>query len=112
MKETREDWTYSEFRTYLLLYAANADFIIRKEEKDVILEESNNKEYKKILKKFENDSDLEKIKTIMSFREKYFSTEEEVEKLLDEVKEVLFADDEFHYYERNFLMFFKKLFKG
>ncbi len=111
MKEKRQDWTYSEFRAYLLLYAANSDFIIKDEEKEVILEGSNKKELKHIAAEFDKDSEAEKLDTILWFKTKYYPTLEDVDKLIDEIIEVLIADDEIHHYERNFLMFLKKLLK-
>jgi hypothetical protein len=109
MKEKRQDWTYSEFRTYLLLYAANADFVIKDEEKEVILEGSNKKELKHIAIEFDKDTEAEKLDTILWFKDKYYPNKEDVDKLIDEVIEIFTADNEVHHFERNFLMFLEKL---
>ncbi len=98
-----------EFRTYLLLYAANADFNLQEEEQEIILSNVTADEFKHVNKVFERHSDYERIETIMSYREKYFPTEEHVEKLLAGINELLFSDENFNINERIFFKMIKKL---
>lgn len=112
MNETRLDWSLTEFRVYLLLYAANADFEIKEEERRMILSKATVPEYIHIHKLFDKDSDYERLNTILSYKMKYFASDHDVEMLLDDICELLKCDDEFSINESNFLNLMKKLLKS
>ncbi|MCX6270958.1 MAG: hypothetical protein NTU44_07010 [Bacteroidetes bacterium] len=108
MNDKGTDWNYHEFKVYLLLYAANADFELKEEEKQKILSKATWEEYKHIHKVFEKDSDFERIEKILSFRDQFFPTEEEIGKLLTDVSELFETDDDYNTNERNFFVMLKK----
>ena len=112
MNENKSNWNYSEFRIYLLLYAAHADFELKEEEKQRILTNATQDEYRHINKVFEKDSDFERIETILSFREQFFPTGQDTERLIKEIAGLLNADDEFNLYERNFLLILQKILRS
>lgn len=112
MESNKHQWNYYEFRTYLLLYAANADFVVQKEEHELILANSSKKEYQHIHKIFCKDSDFERIETIQSFREQFFPKEEDVDRILSEVSVLLNVDEDINLYERNFYMMLEKILRN
>jgi len=112
MNEEKANWSFYEFRVYLLLYVANADFELKEVEKERILADSNGKQYLRISKEFEEDSDYERIQTIQSFREQFFPTEEDIDRLIREIGKLLIADDEFNLYEKNFFRMLQKILRN
>lgn len=112
MKENTANWNEHEFKVYLLLYAANADFQLSDEEKETILSKASQEEFKHVNKRFEKDNDFERLETILSFREKFFPTDSDIEKLIKELCRFLSCDDGMNLYERNFFILLKKLLRG
>ncbi len=112
MKESRSDWNYHEFKVYLLLYAAYSDFDLAEEEKKKILANATKEEYQVIHKVFEKHSDVERIETILSFREQFFPTEKKTETLIAEVAEFLNVDEDLNLYERNFFAILQKILRS
>jgi hypothetical protein len=109
MIEDKSNWYYHEFRVYLLLYAAHADFEMNPTERQKIRSKATDKEYRHICKVFDNDSDYERIETIQSYREKFYPTPEFAEKLMKEIAALLDADEDENLYERNFYRMMRKL---
>ena len=109
MDENRLKWSSNEFRVYLLLYAANADFELKEEEKQLILSKAKMTEYLHIYQIFENDSDFARIETILSFREQFYPTDQDIERLIKEIAQLLKSDKEYNLYERNFFGMLQKL---
>jgi len=105
------DWTKKEFKAYLLLYAAQADFNISPEEKEIILSKIDRKTYKKIMKELKADNDYQSIQKIQENIEKHNYSHKFLENLLNDIKEVFFADGSFDILERNMLMFLNKILK-
>ncbi len=109
MIENKQNWNFHEFKVYLLLYAANADFELTKEEKQLIHSKCSKSEYKHIHNVFENDSDYDQIETILSFKDKFYPTEEDTVKLLKEINDLLIVDHELDLYEKNFFRILQKI---
>jgi hypothetical protein len=109
MKETTANWNEHEFKVYLLLYAANADFHLSEEEREIILSKASQDEFKHVSKAFEKDNDFERLETILSFREKFYPTDSDIERLKKDLCELLSCDDGMNLYERNFFILLKKL---
>jgi hypothetical protein len=109
MNENILNWNSHEFKVYLLLYVANADFELKAEEKQIILSKATKTEYQYIHEVFEKDSDFERIETILSYKEKFFPTEQDTEMLIKEIAELLNADGEYNLYERNFFRMLQKI---
>lgn len=109
MNENKLNWNKDEFKTYLLLYAANADFKLQDEEKQLIAARISGAACKHIEKQFEKDNDFVRLETLLSYREKFFPTEQGAENLLKEISEMLFADDKYCCNEENFFKMLKKI---
>jgi hypothetical protein len=62
-----------------------------------------------VLKTFKRDTDFEKIEKIQSYRNQYFASRQEAEKLMEEVLALLKADEEYSLYEQNFMRILSKI---
>lgn len=102
-------YTKDEFITFLLLYAAHADAEFTQEEKDMILDHANGETYQKIYDDFVDKNDYQAIQTILSYRDKYFPSEEAKTELLSDVKDMFCADGEFSSFEREILHLLQRL---
>ncbi len=112
MNENISKWNSHEFKVYLLLHAAHADFELKEEEKQKILSKATKTEYQHVYKVFKEDTDFERMETILLFREQFFPTEKDTEKIIQEIFELLNADEEFTLNEKNFFRIFKKTLKA
>ena len=101
--------TKEEFRTYCLLYAANADFNITKQEIIAIGAKIAPEDFIRVYNWFEADSDMERIETIQSNKVQYINNDDEKNSLIKELKEVFFADGVFDSVEKSIFFMLKKL---
>ncbi len=111
MKENKLNWNAHEFKVYLLLYAADADFELKEEEKKSILLSATKNEYEHIHRIFIKDTDIERIETVLSFRKQFFPTEKDVTKMIKEIYKLLTIDEKFSLNEENFFRIFNKILK-
>lgn len=111
MKTKISNMNPHEFKIYMMLFAAHADFELSPEEKALILSKTRKKEYLHIHEVFEKDNDYERIECILSYREKYFPSKTAVENLLKELYQLLEADGKSNVNEKNFMMGLRKLLK-
>ena len=63
--------TKDEFRTYCLLFAANADFNITKQEIIAIGAKIDPEDFVRVYNWFEADSDIERVETIQANKTQY-----------------------------------------
>jgi len=101
--------TKEEFRTYCLLYAANADFNITKQEIIAIGAKIDPEDFVRVYNWFEADSDMERIEVIMQNKTQFIKNEEDKQNLINELKEVFFADGVFDSVERSIFVMLKKV---
>jgi hypothetical protein len=109
MPNSIEDWTYADFKTLMLLYAANSDFRITAEENAIIEKETSGPRGKEIRALFDQNSDFENINLILSFRDRFFSSEADKQKLLDEVCALCNADQDYSSVERAVIAVLEKV---
>lgn len=103
------DWTKEEFKTYLLIYCANADFSETKTEIDYIKHHNHNGHFGKMHVEFENDSDFERIEKIKNAYEQH--KYENIDSLLTDVKGLFAADAKLDILEENLLRMLQHIFK-
>jgi len=103
-------WTKEEFRTYVLLFVAHCNYIEAKEESDYIISKINEEQYNKIHTEIVMDDDenvkLEKIKDYL-LENKY--SEDDKRALIQDVKNVIFADGTVDALEKKVFNFLKKI---
>ncbi len=109
MSSEKPQWSYNEFLAYLLLYAANADFNINDEERKLLLSGLNTYDYNNISKAFDKSNDYERLQVIESFRDSYYPDDHSKEKLLNDLKKIFLADEEYNSVERAVFMGLRKV---
>ncbi|MDO1446113.1 hypothetical protein Q0590_07615 [Rhodocytophaga aerolata] len=109
MKENIAHWTYQNFQAFLLLYAASSDLAIKPEEVDQLLEKTGYTAYKEVLPVFQQQSDYERLQTILYFKPTYFANEAEVDRLIKEIQEMYQQDHHFSHAEQGILLLLKKI---
>lgn len=95
------DWTFQEFKTYVLLYAAHCNNFESKEEEAYITSKVDDVTFHKIHTEVVIDADDEKLTKIQLFISENNLTQEQKEEVLREVKEVFFADGTVDVNEKN-----------
>ncbi len=101
--------TKDEFRTYCLLFAANADFNITKQEIIAIGAKIDPEDFVRVYNWFEADSDADRVETIMANKVHYIKNEDDKQNLIKELKEVFFADGVFDSVEKSIFFMLKKV---
>ena len=102
-------WSYEDFLAFVLMYAAYADLEVLEEETDLIEQQVGHERTvlaKKIMDKL---NDNERIDLIISFREKYFPTDEDHAKLFEDMKRIFLADGNYNQLEKAIMMYLKRL---
>lgn len=90
-----EVYTHHDLIAYALIYAAMADYSISEEEKEFITDRVGKKEYKKMLRVYEKDSDLEGLERIKLLKDEFFPGEEGKVELLSLIEDVFKSDHAF-----------------
>lgn len=111
MEVNSPNWSKNDLKAYLLLFAANADFVETKDEKQFIKSKAGKDEYRHIHDEFEEDTDYERIQKIQKFVEKEDYSDEQIEDLLSEMKELFKSDGEYKGAERSIYYGLKKVLK-
>jgi len=111
MKTTYETWQQEDFLTYLLLYAANSDFVISEEERQFILNRVDEEKYRSIHKLFKMHSDFERSETVRLLGERYCNDEKNKCEIRKDIVKLFFADEDYSLLERNFFIAIKKILK-
>ena len=102
-------WSYEDFLAFILMYAAYADMELLEEELDLIEQQVGTERMKTAKKVMDKLNDNERIDLILSFREKYFPTKEDHEKLFADMKTIFLADGNYNQLEKMVLMYLKKI---
>lgn len=104
-----KDWTYNEFSTFAMLYAANIDAHLDQQEEALIRQRLEESKYEAVKSVFEQCSDSECIDTILACHERFMVDEASRQRLLDDFRKVFTADDRYSPVEREMMNIFKKL---
>ncbi len=112
MKDYKTNWTKEEFKAYLLIYCANADFDESKEEKTFIKSHTTIENFDDIQREFDGDSDFTSIQKIQWSLNNHGYTESEIDVLLQDIKDLFVSDHQYTLLERNIYTVLKRLFKS
>ena len=88
-------YTRQDLIAYALIYAAMADYSISEMEKEFITDRVGKKEFKKMLKVYNEDSDIEGLERIELLKDEFFPGPEGKEELLNLIEEVFKSDHSF-----------------
>ncbi len=101
MDDFTTNWTPKELKAYMLLYCANADFIVSREEKEYIKSKVGEEEYRKIHREFEKDNDYQQIQKINAAIERFDYSKEEIDEAFQSIKSLFLSDGEMDILEQN-----------
>ncbi len=108
-KELSTTWSYAEFQAFVLFYAANADGRITSEETLLIRRNLTDEQFTAIELAFKSNADTAVLNHILTYRDRYFSTKIEREKLLADMQLIFNADANFSTMERNVQRIFQRI---
>ena len=109
MSDSSNHWSKNDLQAYLLLYCANADFIGKEEELELITSKVNSSDYKAISKEFDKDNDYQSIQKIQDAVNRLNLSEGQIDELIAETKELFLSDGDFAAAERALFTGIKKL---
>lgn len=109
MLSQTENWTYAEFHTFVLLYAANTDGRITSEEENLIASILNEPDYARIKSVFMACDDADALGIIFSYKDQYCSTKADKDKILQDMQEIYKADQDYGQIERTVLHLFERM---
>ncbi|HNQ68783.1 MAG TPA: hypothetical protein PKN32_10420 [Bacteroidales bacterium] len=101
MEKNNTNWTKEELKIYILIYCANADFLESKSEIDFIESKMQTSNYEKIHAEFENDNDYQSIQKIRLSIKEHGYTNDEINSLFREIKELFLSDKKYDILEQN-----------
>jgi hypothetical protein len=96
-----KNWTKEEYKVYLFIYCAKANFKEADEERKFIKSKFLNESYDEIHKEIDSDSDYQRIQKILINFKKFYSTEAQLDDLCNELKEIFMADGKIDILEEN-----------
>lgn len=102
-------WNFEEFKSYLLLYASNADMDISPEEVAIIKQKITDKQYQQIKDEFDQANDFQRLQTIIDYKGLYFPTEDRARELMASVVQIFNADGNYSHLEANCMRLLKRL---
>lgn len=94
MNDLQPNWTDKELKAYLLLYCAHADFNESENEKALIISKVGKDNYQHIHDEIEQDNDYVRIQKIKNSVQQHNYSDEQIERLIVEMKELFKADGE------------------
>ncbi len=109
MKDITTTWTKKELKAYLLLYCANADFVITEEEKKLMRSKVEDAAFEQVRQEFETDSDYERIQKIMSTTERLGYSNDQINILMADMKSVFLSDGSYDILEKNMFTALKRI---
>ena len=111
MEAVHLTWSYNEFKAYILIFAAESNQVITKEERDFIETQFDALVIKTVQKEINNDNDFQRIQKIMAYIEQNNLSKTDLDELLKEIYEVFQSDGKYDIIEQGVFQFLEKLFK-
>ena len=108
---TGENWSKEDLRVYIMLYCANADSNIDKDEIEFIKNKTHNAKYNDLRKEFDKDNDYQGTQKIEGAIKRLGYNENQIEVLVEELKELFWADGNFDTMENAILRHIKRILK-
>lgn len=109
MSETPSSWSENEFKAYLLLYCAHADFIEKEEEKELIKSKVSDQTYEKIYKEFDADGDFQRTQKITNHITSKNLSEKQIEELINEINAIFASDGDYSALEKSIFYGLKRI---
>jgi len=96
-----ENWSYDDFIAFVLLHVAKSDFSVSMEENEMLENLISNQRLKELMKLHKLNSDYDNIQIIIKLGGIYCPTDAEKQVVMAKVMEMIMADGEFNFYEKN-----------
>lgn len=103
------DWNYTEFVTFLLIYAAHADVEFTDDERQHITAYAGPAVFEKMEAIFNDNTDIEVLQIIQSFKGVYYPTVAQKDELIARMIVLFEADGDHSHLEKNLTTFLKHL---
>lgn len=100
MSVNYSEWSKEDFVNFLLLHVAKSDFHLSEDELDMLNSHMNDSDIKIYTKLHKSNSDIENIQLIQNLGEKFCSTSEEKEEIMNKVQQMTMADDILNVHEK------------
>ncbi len=101
MDELTGDWKFDDFLLFMLIYAASADLKITQDEKGLIISRFGDEWYSKMLTLFSDNTDFDNFMILHEFKDRFLEDNKNLDRVMDSIKEIFYADGEFSTNERN-----------
>ncbi len=101
MEEKIANWEYDDFLNFLLIHAAFSDLEISFREKKMIKKTASEDKYQELLEFYKYNSDFENMLIIHEFKDKYLTSKEKIDEVLNKVEDLFYADGDFSTNEKN-----------
>lgn len=101
MGEFTTGWTKEELKIYTLIYCANADYFESQLEMNFIKSKVDESNFEKIYLEFKSDNDYMSVQKIKHTMENLGYSNEDKDKLFDEMRGVFLADGKYQSLEQN-----------
>ena len=111
MEAVNVTWSYDQFKTYVLIFAAESNQVITIEEKDYIEAQFDSLLIKTVQKEINKDNDFKRIQKIMAYIEQNNLSKTDLDELLKEIHTVYLSDGKFDSVEQGVFQFLEKLLK-
>ena len=111
MEAVHLTWSYNEFKAYILIFAAESNQVITKEERDLIETQFDALVIKTVQKEINNDNDFQRIQKIMAYIEQNNLSKTDLDELLKGIYEVFQSDGKYDMAKQVVFQFLEKLFK-
>ncbi|MCB0572120.1 MAG: hypothetical protein KDC66_20280 [Phaeodactylibacter sp.] len=105
----QDNWTFEEFSTFAMLYAASVDAEMGVEEETLIKGRVDEATFGKVKAYFERCADIKCIDVLRSYHDKYMADEASRQRLLGAVREVFESDQKYSVFERELMRLFDRL---
>jgi DNA-dependent RNA polymerase auxiliary subunit epsilon len=112
MQSFDTNWSKKEFLAYLLLYVAQSDFVESPEEQALIKTKIGKEKYESIHLELDADNDFQSLQKIVQFVKSNNYSEDEIDKLVEEIMELFKSDGAFTILEKNMLRGLEKLLRN
>ena len=109
--ENYKKWTEEEFKAYLLIYASESNYEVTVEEKELIDFSFDEQIIDKVKSEVNDLNDYQKSQIIVEFIKLKKYDQNQLDKLLMEVKTMYEIDGQFDLYEQSIFNMLKKLLK-
>jgi hypothetical protein len=109
MKDIYKNWDFEKFITFMMYHAAQADFVLTQEEREMILKRIGLDEYNELRTFHKQNSDYENIQVILYFKNIFLEDKENLDRVYEAMNNVFNADGEFSIHEKNMMKAFHLL---